>query len=170
MTRYFTASTYSSSWLLCMKYLDLNRLFERVIQSTMQLPGLNSISQVLSQSRRALHLFVPFCDQNNYVIVHPMLIKKASEYGQEIPQSHAAEEHTAPLGRGKEHVSHATSGKQSKATSSFFTIKIIAKLEGITKQVQNTEPTQTMGATINNKPTTTEPPLKHGQQPKPLGA
>ena len=46
--RYFAASTDSSSWL-CMKYLDLTGLFGRVIWITWHLPGLNSISQVLSQ-------------------------------------------------------------------------------------------------------------------------
>ena len=46
-TRYFAASTDSSSWS-CMKYLDLTGLFERVIWITWHLPGLNSIFQVLS--------------------------------------------------------------------------------------------------------------------------
>ena len=49
--RYFDASTDSSS-RLCMKYLDLTRLFERVIWITWHLPGLSSISQVLSQCWR----------------------------------------------------------------------------------------------------------------------
>ena len=40
--RYFAASTDSSSWL-CMKYLDLTGLFERVIWITWHLPRLNSI-------------------------------------------------------------------------------------------------------------------------------
>ena len=46
-----------------------------------------------------------------------------------------------------------------KATSSLFPIKMIAKqLEGhtITKQGPDTDPPQTMGATINNKSTTAE--------------
>ena len=38
----------------------------------------------------------------------------------------------------------------------------------MTKQEPNTEPQQTMGATMNNESTTTEPPPKNGQQPKPL--
>ena len=38
----------------------------------------------------------------------------------------------------------------------------------ITKQGSNTEPKQTMGATINNELTTTEPPPYTGHQPKPL--
>ena len=38
-----------------------------------------------------------------------------------------------------------------------------------TQTVTNTEPPQTMGGTLNNKSTTTEPPPYNGQQPKPLG-
>ena len=49
--RYFAASTDSSCWL-CMKYLDFTGLFERVIWITWHLPGLNFISQVLSQCWR----------------------------------------------------------------------------------------------------------------------
>ena len=51
--------------------------------------------------------------------------------------------------------------KLSKATSSLFPIKMIAKLEGTESNVQqNIEQLQTptMGVTINNKSTTTEPP------------
>ena len=51
--------------------------------------------------------------------------------------------------------------KQSKAISSLFPIKIIAKLERTHSNVQqNMEQTQnpTMGSTINNESTTTEPP------------
>ena len=47
---------------------------------------------------------------------------------------------------------------------------MIAKLEGtLSKVQQNTEQlqTHTMGVTINNKSTTTEPPPLNGQQPKP---
>ena len=40
-SRYFAASTDSSSWL-CMKYLYLTELFERVIWIIWHLPGLNS--------------------------------------------------------------------------------------------------------------------------------
>ena len=51
--------------------------------------------------------------------------------------------------------------KLSKATSSLFPIKIIAKLEWPLSNVQqNIEQLQTptMGVTINKKSTTTEPP------------
>ena len=54
-------------------------------------------------------------------------------------------------------------GKQSKATSSYFSIKMIAKLKRTYSYVQqNMEQTQipTMGATINNESTTTDPPLR----------
>ena len=56
--------------------------------------------------------------------------------------------------------SHRTPGRQSKATSSLFLIKMTAKL--VRKQSnaqQYMEQTQnpTMGATINNESTTTEP-------------
>ena len=51
---------------------------------------------------------------------------------------------------------------------------MIAKLEKdtkhcITKQESNTEPTQSIGAVLNKKSTTTEPPPKTRQQPKSLG-
>ena len=52
--------------------------------------------------------------------------------------------------------------KLSKATSSLFLIKMIAKLEGTYSNVQQNIDqlqTPTMGVTINNKTTTTEPPL-----------
>ena len=51
--------------------------------------------------------------------------------------------------------------KQSKATSSLFPIKMIAKLEWRQSNAQqNREQPQnpTMGVTINNESTTTEPP------------
>ena len=51
--------------------------------------------------------------------------------------------------------------KQSKATSSLFPIKMIAKLELTYRNTQhNIEQLQnpTMGVTIDNKSTTTEPP------------
>ena len=62
--------------------------------------------------------------------------------------------------------------KQSKATSSLYPIEMIAKLEWTQSNTQqNIEQLQnpTMGVTINNESTTTEPPLSNGQQPKPLG-
>ena len=51
--------------------------------------------------------------------------------------------------------------KQSKATSSLFPIEMIAKLQWTQSNAQqNIEQLQnpTMGVTINNKSTTTEPP------------
>ena len=51
--------------------------------------------------------------------------------------------------------------KQSKATNSLFPIKMIAKLEWTQRNAQqNIEQLQnpTMEVTINNEPTTTEPP------------
>ena len=59
--------------------------------------------------------------------------------------------------------------KQSKATSSLFPIEMIAKLECTQSNAQqNIEQLQnpTMGVTINNKSTTTEPPTKNVNLPK----
>ena len=57
--------------------------------------------------------------------------------------------------------------KQSKATSPFFHIKMIAKLEWnkVTEQLQN----PTMGVTINDESTAKEPSPKNRQQLNPLG-
>ena len=80
-----------------------------------------------------------------------------SEYDQKIPQLHTADQSTAPRGRATRH----QEDKQSKETSSLFIIKMIAKLERThSNEQQNREQTQnpTMGATINNESTTTEPP------------
>ena len=49
---------------------------------------------------------------------------------------------------------------------------MIAKLEWAQSNVQQNREqlkTPTLGVTINNKPTTTEPPPLTGQQPRPLG-
>ena len=62
--------------------------------------------------------------------------------------------------------------KQSQATSSLFSIEVIAKQEWTQSNAQqNIEQLQnpTMRVTINNESTTTEPPPYNGQQPKPLG-
>ena len=59
--RYFAASTYFSVWL-CMKYLDLTELFERVIWSTWHLPGLKMVSeydQEIPQSQTADNPIAP---------------------------------------------------------------------------------------------------------------
>ena len=61
--------------------------------------------------------------------------------------------------------------KLNKATSALFPIKMIAIPEWTYSNVQqNIEllQTPTMGVTINKKSTTTEPPSKNRQQPKPL--
>ena len=84
-------------------------------------------------------------------------MKKVSEYDQKITHSHAADQPTAPWGRATRH----QEDKQSKATSSLFPIKMIAKLERTHSNVQqNMAQTQnpTKGATINNESTATEPP------------
>ena len=71
---------------------------------------------------------------------------------------------TNPWHSGDElHKIHKTPGRQlSKSSSSLFPIKIIIKLEKTHINVQlKIEQTQnpTMGATINNESTTTDPPL-----------
>ena len=78
-------------------------------------------------------------------------------------QSQTVDRPLAPLGKATQQ-----SDKQSKATSSLFAIKMIAKLEwtqsntlqSIELQLQN----PTMGSTINNVSTTKEPPPYNGQQ------
>ena len=84
-------------------------------------------------------------------------MKKVSEYDQKIPQSHTADQHTAPRGRATRH----QEDKQSKATNSLCPIKMIAKLpRAHSNAQQNMEQTQnpSMGATISNGSTTIEPP------------
>ena len=83
--------------------------------------------------------------------------EKVSEYDQKIPQSHTADQLTAPWGRATRH----QEDKWSKATSSLFPINTIAKLERKHSNVQqNMEQTQNpaMEATINNESATTAPP------------
>ena len=56
--------------------------------------------------------------------------QNVSEYEQEIPQSHTADQPTAP--RESANISHKTSGWQFKVKQcSLFLIKIIAELEKI---------------------------------------
>ena len=57
--------------------------------------------------------------------------QKVSEYGQEIPQSQTADQPTAPWVRAKGHntVTRHPRDNNSKATSSRFLVKMIAKLE-----------------------------------------
>ena len=83
--------------------------------------------------------------------------------------------HRQPHGTARK--SHSTitryqEDKLSKATSSLFSIKMIAILEWTeNNEQQHIEQLQTpiMGVTINKKSTTTEPPPLNGQQPKPPG-
>ena len=69
---------------------------------------------------------------------------------------------TNPWQREEEsHKNHETTERQSKATSSLFPIKMIAELEWRqSNALQNIERLQnpTMGVTINDESTTTEPP------------
>ena len=62
--------------------------------------------------------------------------------------------------------------EQNKATSCLFSIKMIAKLELTQSNAQqNIEQLRnyTMGVTIDNESTTTEPPPYNERQSKPLG-
>ena len=71
--------------------------------------------------------------------------------------NHTADRPMAPRGRATRH----QEDKQSKATSSLFSIKMNAKLKRTHSNVQhNMEQTKspTMGAKINNESTATEPP------------
>ena len=82
--------------------------------------------------------------------------KIVSEYDQEIPQSQSADKPVASWGRARHQEE-----KQSKATSSLFSIEMNAKLEWTQSNAQqNIEKLQNskMGVTINNESTTTEPP------------
>ena len=86
-------------------------------------------------------------------------MKKVSKYGQKY-HNHTLQ--TNPRHREEElhKITRHQEDKQSKATSSLFPIKMIAKLEKAHGNVQqDMEQTQnpTMGATINNESTTTEP-------------
>ena len=84
-------------------------------------------------------------------------MKKVSECAQKIPQSHTADQPTARWGRATRH----QEDKKVKQSAFLFPIKMIAKIERTHSNVQqNTEQTQnpTMGATINNESTRTEPP------------
>ena len=71
------------------------------------------------------------------VIAHTLLKSrykhtKVSEYDKEIPQSHTADQPTAPRGEPHNTNSHKIyqEDNQNKATSSFFPIKMSTKLEG----------------------------------------
>ena len=78
---------------------------------------------------------------------------------------------TNPLHREEKPHSNHQIDKQSKAASSLFPIKMIAKLEWTQQNIEHVQ-NPTMGVAIDNESTTTtttEPPPKNGRQPKPLG-
>ena len=81
------------------------------------------------------------------------MIRKCHNHKLQINSWHREEE---------PHNNHETPGGPSKQSNQLsFPIKMIAKLEGTSSNVQhNIEQLQTptMGVTINNKSTTTEPP------------
>ena len=80
---------------------------------------------------------------------------KNSGYDQKIPQSQTADKPMAPWGTT---ITRHQEDKLSKAASSLFSIKMIAKLELTQSNAQqNIEQLQnpTMGKTINNSRTTT---------------
>ena len=89
-----------------------------------------------------------------------------------IRKNHNHKLQTNPWHRQEEpHNTRHQEDKQSKATSSLLTNKMIARLEWTQSNAQqNKEQLQnlTMGVTINNKSTTTEPPPWNEQQPKSL--
>ena len=67
-----------------------------------------------------------------YIDICILLLKKVSEYNQKIPQSHTADQPTKLCGRATEHritIHQQVMYNESKATSSPFPIKMIAKLE-----------------------------------------
>ena len=83
--------------------------------------------------------------------------KTISEYDQEIAQSQTADKLMAPRGRATQ---QSRDTRKSKAIGPLFPIEMIAKLEWTQSNVQqNVEQLQnpTVGVTINNESTTTEP-------------
>ena len=59
-----------------------------------------------------------------------------SEYDQEIPQSQTADQPMAPRGRVTQQSQETLGSKLRKATSSHFPVKMIAKLEGTKRNIQ----------------------------------
>ena len=83
--------------------------------------------------------------------------KKVNEFDQEIPQSQTARHRKM----SRTTITRHQEDKLSRASSFLYPIKMIAKLERTLSTIQqNIEQLQTttMGETINNKSTTTEPP------------
>ena len=97
--------------------------------------------------------------------------KIVSEYDQEIPQSQTADKPMVSRGNATQKSGGTRQAKQSIQLS-LFPINMVAKLEWTQSNAQqNIEQLQnpTIGVTINNESTTTEPPPKDGQHIKPLG-
>ena len=92
--------------------------------------------------------------------VTKLYLKKVSEYDQEIPQSQTADKPMAPRGRATQPSQRHKEDKLSKATSSLFSIKMIAKLGWILSNVQQNivQLDSHNGNNRNKKSTTTEPP------------
>ena len=97
----------------------------------------------------------------NFEILNFQHTKIVSEYDQEIPQSQTADNPMALRGRATQPtITRHQEDKLSKATSSQVPIKMIAILEWTLSNVQqNIEQLQTptMGVTVNNKSTTSNP-------------
>ena len=84
-----------------------------------------------------------------------------SEYDQEMPQSQPADKTRATAGKSHTTNTRHQKDKLSKATSSLFPIKMIAKLERTQSNAQqNIEQVQnhTLGETINTESTREPPP------------
>ena len=96
-----------------------------------------------------------------YILFHLNILKIVSEYDQEITTITNCRQPHGTGRKGHTTITRHHNDNLSKATSSLFPIKMIAKLEGTSSNLQqNIEKLQTptMGETINNKSTTTEPP------------
>ena len=87
------------------------------------------------------------------------LFKIVIEYDQEIPQSQTADKPMASWGRATQQSQDTRKTKKQK-NSSFWSVEMIAILEWTQSEAQqNIEQLQnpTMGVTINNESSTTEP-------------
>ena len=86
----------------------------RIENNLEKVPKLNFGSMSVVKSRR---------------IMTPRILKIVSEYDQEILQSQIADKPMPPRGRATQQSRDGQEDKPSKATSSLFPIKMIAKLE-----------------------------------------
>ena len=94
-----------------------------------------------------------------------------SKFDQEIPQSHTADQPTAPRGRAKEHQQPQDTRNTAKGNSPNPT-KMIAKpvrtpSNAQTNQDQTQNPHKPMEGTQNNESPTIKNPPQNGQQTKP---